>query len=113
MRHHACDHETAETTERQHLVSDALDAMELAIDEYYNGTKDAPFEGSVAYVYRAMKALERNEEFVNEAISILLQKETLDENEITSLWTKFGQSSRSSSPPRSVEVIPPHTAMFS
>jgi hypothetical protein len=31
----------------------------LAIDEYYNGTKDAPFEGSVAYVYRAMKALEQ------------------------------------------------------
>jgi len=30
----------------------------IAIDEYYNGTKDAPFEGSVALVYRAMKALE-------------------------------------------------------
>lgn len=29
-----------------------------AIDDYYEGTKDAPFEGSVAYVYRAMKALE-------------------------------------------------------
>jgi alcohol dehydrogenase class IV len=39
MRHHACDHETTETMQRKHLVSDALDAMELAIEEYYNGDR--------------------------------------------------------------------------
>lgn len=31
----------------------------LALDTYYEGTKDPDFEGSVALVYRAMKALER------------------------------------------------------
>lgn len=30
----------------------------LAIDYYYDGKKDPDFEGSVASVYRAMKALE-------------------------------------------------------
>lgn len=30
----------------------------LALDAYYDGTKDAPVEGSIAYIYRAMKALE-------------------------------------------------------
>lgn len=30
----------------------------IALDAYYDGTKDAPIEGSIALVYRAMKALE-------------------------------------------------------
>jgi hypothetical protein len=55
MRHHACDHETSETTERKLLVSDALDAMELAIDEYYNGDRAWAEEW-------LLKALEANQE---------------------------------------------------
>ncbi len=55
MRHHACDHEAAETTERKLLVSDALDAMELAIDEYYNGDRVWAEEW-------LLKALEANKE---------------------------------------------------
>lgn len=39
MRHHACDHESTTDVRRSLLVSDALDAMELAIDEYYNGDR--------------------------------------------------------------------------
>ena len=30
----------------------------LALDDYYDGKKDPDLEGSVAHVYRAMKALE-------------------------------------------------------
>ena len=33
-------------------------AGSAAIDDYYNGTKDAPFEGSVAACYRAMRQLD-------------------------------------------------------
>ena len=39
MRHHACDHEGTEIMRRKLLISDALDAAELAIDEYYNGDR--------------------------------------------------------------------------
>lgn len=44
-----------ELTEQQIAVGAA------AIDAYYDNTKDAPFEGGVAFVYRAMKALEPKE----------------------------------------------------
>ncbi len=30
----------------------------LALDSYYDGTKDQDFEGSISLVYRAMRALE-------------------------------------------------------
>jgi cell division protease FtsH len=40
--------------------------------------------------HRALKCLERNENFIEEAVKRLLQTETLDESEITSLWQKYG-----------------------
>ena len=39
MRHHACDHEPTEVTRRKNDVSAALDAAQLAIEEYYNGDR--------------------------------------------------------------------------
>lgn len=39
-------------------TKEQIEAGKLAIDHYYDGTKDAPFEGSVAMCYRAMRALE-------------------------------------------------------
>lgn len=39
MRHHACDHEATEVTRRKTAVSAALDAAELAIEEYHNGDR--------------------------------------------------------------------------
>jgi hypothetical protein len=39
MRHHACDHEATEMRSRKTDVSDALDAAELAIEEYYRGDR--------------------------------------------------------------------------
>jgi hypothetical protein len=40
------------------VTDEMIAAGSEAIDDYYNGTKDAPFEGSVAACYRAMRALE-------------------------------------------------------
>ena len=31
----------------------------LALDDFYNGTKDADVEGAIAHVYRAMTAFDR------------------------------------------------------
>jgi hypothetical protein len=39
MRNHACNHEPVETTEFQVALNEALDAVMLAIDEYYNGDR--------------------------------------------------------------------------
>ena len=39
------------------VTDEMIAAGSEAIDDYYNGTKDAPFEGSVAACYRAMRAL--------------------------------------------------------
>lgn len=41
--------------------------------------------------HRALKCLERNKKFIEEAIKRLLTTETLDEDDITSLWRKFGR----------------------
>lgn len=64
-----------------------------AIDEYYNGTKDATFEGSVAYVYRAMRALEPTafvtvQDDVRWAVNVLLEKiaAKFEENPTWDLW---------------------------
>jgi len=34
----------------------------LALDDYYNGTKDADEDGAFVHVYRAMSAIERRSE---------------------------------------------------
>jgi hypothetical protein len=47
--------EAQEVIERQRIVTDEMIAAgSQAIDDYYNGTKDAPFEGSVKACYLAM-----------------------------------------------------------
>jgi cell division protease FtsH len=43
--------------------------------------------------HRALTCLERNKNFIEEAVKRLLQTETLDESEITDLWEKYGPSS--------------------
>ncbi len=55
MRRHACDHEATASMQRKLLLSDALDAAELAIDEYYNGDRAWAEEWLI-------KALEANKE---------------------------------------------------
>lgn len=40
------------------ITKEMIAAGSEAIDDYYNGTKDAPFKGSVEACYRAMRALE-------------------------------------------------------
>lgn len=47
--------EAQRVIERQRIVTDEMIAAGAqAIDDYYNGTKDAPFEGSVKACYLAM-----------------------------------------------------------
>lgn len=76
-----------EPTEQQ------IKAGERAIEEYYNGSKDAPFEGSVAYAYRAMRALEPTafvtvQSDVRWAVNVLLEKIAVkfEENPTWDLW---------------------------
>jgi len=45
--------------------------------------------------HRALKCLERNQRFIQEALKRLLQTETLDEDEITDLWQKLGEKDSS------------------
>ena len=39
-------------------TDEQIKAGMMALDYYYDGNKDPEFEGSIALVYRAMKALE-------------------------------------------------------
>lgn len=53
-----CDHigDLIETV--QQPTDEQIKVGMMALDYYYEGKKDPDFEGSVALVYRAMKALE-------------------------------------------------------
>jgi cell division protease FtsH len=44
--------------------------------------------------HRALTCLERNKNFIEEAVKRLLQTETLDESEITDLWDKYGPTDK-------------------
>ncbi|MGE4131982.1 MAG: ATP-dependent zinc metalloprotease FtsH [Bdellovibrionales bacterium] len=64
-----------------------------AMSEKMSGEVDSEIKIILERSYhRAMGCLERNEKFVAEAAKKLIEKETLEENEISDLWIKYGQS---------------------